>query len=433
MFVIALICVAAGTWQISRFEQSVRDNDALDGNAHAAAAPLTTTLVVLVNHGSAPGQDAIRFRIVAASGTYVVGKQEFLRDQSLNGASGYYVLNPLRTATGVLLVVRGFVADNGTNAPPATVEAPPAGLVHITGRLQTTTTANDAAVALGNDEIDSINPAQQAARLGAPVYETYVTLNADQPGTAGVSVLPDPDLSNPAGGAYEGQHFAYIVQWYLFALLALAAPFVMSRFELREARQRFLGIDTGNEEVGLESGGVLDQRRQLTEGTSAGGVVVTRVPGTLVRRDGPTPERWQQAARLADRYGRALSIDRIEPAVQPSVPTNTARAPVVDHGHQIPHSATSVHRSHDTYHGSYNDYLWELGLVDGATPDIFVPQPHESYPPRLPGPKNVTVQPGDRAPSTPHRVPDEQPVIGEQPPTATAEATTDRSASGDEA
>lgn len=212
-----------------------------------------------------------------------------------------------------------------------------------------------------------------------------MTLNSDQPGTAGVRVLPGPDLSNPAGGAYEGQHFAYIIQWYLFALLALAAPFAMSRFELREARQRFLGIDTGKEEFGLEPGGELDQRRQLNAGRPAGGVVATRNPGTLLRRYGLTPERWQQAARLADRYGRALSNEGIEPTVQPSSPGRTAKAPVADHGHQGSTSTTSVHRSHDTYHGSYNDYLWELGLADGATPDVSLPQPSQSYPssPRL--------------------------------------------------
>ena len=41
MIVLALGCVAAGTWQIFRFEQSVRDNNALTANAHAAAVPLT--------------------------------------------------------------------------------------------------------------------------------------------------------------------------------------------------------------------------------------------------------------------------------------------------------------------------------------------------------------------------------------------------------
>ncbi|MEO8888151.1 MAG: hypothetical protein ABI429_02505, partial [Jatrophihabitantaceae bacterium] len=229
--------------------------------------------------------------------------------------------------------------------------------------------------------IDSINPVQQAVRLHAVVYQTYLTLNADQPGTAGVSVLPEPDLSNPAGGAYEAQHFAYIIQWYLFALLALAAPFAMSRSERREARQRFLGIDTGDEELGVEPAA---DRLQLSAGASAGGVLATREPGTLVRRDGPTPERWQQAARLADRYGRALGIDPIEPAMQASASSPPAsppaRTPGVDHGDLTPTSTTSVHRSHDTYHGSYNDYLWELGLADGDTPDIGLPQPSDAPP-----------------------------------------------------
>ncbi|MEO9138209.1 MAG: SURF1 family protein [Jatrophihabitans sp.] len=402
MFILALICVVAGTWQISRFKQSVRENNVLDGNAHAAVAPLTSTPVSLVNQGSGTNPATIRFRTVTVSGTYLVGRQEFLRDQSLNNEGGFYVLNPLRTPTGVLLVVRGFVAGGD---PPSTVEAPPAGLVHITGRLQATTTTNDGASLLGKDEIASINPAQQASRLGEPVYETYLTLNSGQPGTAGVKVLPGPDLSNPAGGAYEGQHFAYIVQWYLFALLALAAPFAMSRFELREARQRFLGIDTGNEELDLEAGRDLDQRRQLTAGTSAAGVVATRGSGTLVQRYDLTPERWQQAARLADRYGRALSNDRVEPAVQSSTPSHTARAPVVGHDQQPPSSATNVHRSHDNYHGSYNDYLWQLGLADGATPDIPLPQ----------------LQPGGPMLSTPRRVLDEQPVLDERPPTIAAE------------
>ena len=46
-------------------------------------------------------------------------------------------------------------------------------------------------------------------------------------------MLPGPDLSNPAGGAEEPQHAAYVVQWYLFALLALCAPFVMAAAERR--------------------------------------------------------------------------------------------------------------------------------------------------------------------------------------------------------
>jgi hypothetical protein len=40
-------------------------------------------------------------------------------------------------------------------------------------------------------------------------------------------------MSNPAGGAEEPQHAAYVVQWYLFAALALAMPFVLAAAERR--------------------------------------------------------------------------------------------------------------------------------------------------------------------------------------------------------
>ena len=70
-----------------------------------------------------------------------------------------------------------------------------------------------------------------------PIYNGYAELEAGQPGTAGPPRdARSPDLSNPAGGALEPQHFAYIIQWYLFALLALAAPFAMARAERKRRR-----------------------------------------------------------------------------------------------------------------------------------------------------------------------------------------------------
>ncbi len=228
MVIIAAICVLAGTWQISRFRQSVHDNDAMSAHAHAAAVALSAVGLPLVGDGPAPGRDAIRFRTITASGTYLPGAPQLLRNQTVNGVTGYEVVSGLRTEGGVLLVVRGFVADNGRGGPASAIEPPPSGTVRITARLQTAQTSNDHARNLPDGEIESVNPTQQAARLGAPVYDAYATLDAKQPGTAGLGALPDPDLSNPAGGAVEPQHFAYIIQWYLFALLALAAPFVIA-------------------------------------------------------------------------------------------------------------------------------------------------------------------------------------------------------------
>jgi cytochrome oxidase assembly protein ShyY1 len=400
MSVIAVACVAAGTWQISRFEQSLRDNHALDANAHAAAVPLTTAFVPLANDGPEPGRDAIRFRTVTASGTYMAAAQQFLRNQSLDGTDGFDVVDPLRTATGVLLVVRGFVAGNAMSSPQATITPPPSGLVQITGRLQTTGSKNDAASHLGNHEIDSINPAAQAARLGVPVYDTYVTLDAHQPGASGVSAAPAPDVSNPAGGVVAPQHFAYVIQWYLFALLALAAPFVMGRHEVRDAQQRFLGIDPGSEELGIEPG--LDRRLQLTEGVPTTGVVAVTKNGTVERAGEATQRRWQRAARLADRYGRSLGVGHGGRADQAPRTRPTRRTPTAGHGpevhNEVPNSRSRPNRSNDAYHGSYNDYLWQLALADGATPSVSVPRIDEgSVPTTLP---NSTPQRGRDHPSS---------------------------------
>jgi cytochrome oxidase assembly protein ShyY1 len=138
--------------------------------------------------------------------------------------------------------------------------------VTITASTHGPETRDDAATELSDRQVESINPAQQAARLDVPVYDGYAALQAGQPGTRGLTAIPAPDLSNPAGGALEPQHFAYVIQWYLFALLALAAPVVMARAESRQ-----------------QPTGEIDDDVATAEPTSA----------------------ELRAAKLADRYGHA--------------------------------------------------------------------------------------------------------------------------------
>jgi cytochrome oxidase assembly protein ShyY1 len=371
MLVVALICVAAGTWQISRFEQSVHDNRALKHNAYAPAVPLTSTVVPLAGSGPAPGRDAIRYRTVTVTGTYIAGRQYFVRLQSDDGTSEFNVLNPVRTSSGVLLVVRGSISNHSRTTPPATVTPPPAGVVHLEGRLQTASSSDDDAARLTRGELESINPTQQARRSGAPVYNAYMALTAHQPGTAGLTLYPRPDLSNPAGGAYEAQHFAYIVQWYLFALLALAAPFAIARHEMQEARRRFLGLHPANEEIDSLPPAA---RRELSAGAAGTGRVALRSGGTLVAGHEVSRQRWQRASRLASRYGLSLGVDPADIGADDGSPApgpgqRTRRAGGVGLGPQPANSAATPHRSQDGYHGSYNDYLWQLALADGAVPD----------------------------------------------------------------
>jgi cytochrome oxidase assembly protein ShyY1 len=263
MAFVAIICVAAGTWQIARFEFKVTANDSLRDNARAASAPVGSVLPATTARG--PAKDSVQLRTVTAAGRFDTAHQVLVANRTVRGKQGYLVLTPLRTTSGTsLLVVRGFAAAQADGSAPST-STPPSGPVTVRGRVLVGETGSGTP---SSARIARIVPKAWPSALGTPVYAGYVELLPSQPGTAGLTALPAPSLANPAGGAVEPQHFAYILQWYLFALLALAAPFAMARAERREQ--------------------AMDEPDDSTELAE-------------VR----TPEQ-ERAARLADRYGRPV-------------------------------------------------------------------------------------------------------------------------------
>lgn len=260
MLLVALVCVGAGSWQIARFSGKVHDNDAMRANAHRPAAPVGTVLPLV--GAPAPSQDAVRYRTITATGRFDDAHTARVRLRTVNGTDGELWLTPLVTSRGDLLVVRGLYAD-GRHTP---VAAPPSGTVTIRGRVQTSESNRDSAADVARGLLLSINAPAQAKQLGKPVYDGYAELLPGQPGTRGLIALPPPDLSNPAGGAVEPQHFAYIIQWYLFAVLALAAPFAMMRADRRERE----------------------------------------ASGAAPEETAPQTEEQRRSAKLADRYGRTV-------------------------------------------------------------------------------------------------------------------------------
>lgn len=262
MVAVAALCVLLGTWQIARESSKHTANDDLRRNAHLPVAPVTSVLPLL-GTGQPPTSDAVRYRHVTATGSYDSVHQALVRQRSVDGQDGYLVLTPLRTPEGTLLVVRGLLAAT----PTAAVSAPPVpvGQVSITGRVQPAESGSDRASLLPAGQIETINPQEQQARIGSAMFAGFVELDAEQSGAQDLVAIPTPDLSNPAGGAVEPQHIAYVIQWYLFAALALAAPLVMARAE---------GRRTEDDELDAE-------------------------PSPNVATD-------ERAIRLADRYGRSL-------------------------------------------------------------------------------------------------------------------------------
>ena len=358
--VFALVCVGVGTFEIHRYQEKRHDNGTLRTNAHAPVTPLTPSLVPLTGSGDAPSADAIRYRHVAVTGSYVADREQYVANQTQGGRQGFYVLTPLRSGDATLLIVRGFVAATSDETRPAAVPAPPTGLVRVTGWLQTPQSSDDQLGRLGHGEVMSINPGEQAPRLGTPVYQAAMTLTDHQPGTAGLMTVPFPDLGNPTGGAAEWQLLSYVIQWYAFAVLGLLLPFLVSRAEVREARRRFLGIDENERQLDAA-----DPHLGIAGQQAPRGELAVRSRGELARR-AEVAQRVERAARLADRYGRSLG-----PGAEDALAASQAAAPPKARQPVVRDSSAAVHRSADEYHASYNDYLWQLALADGGLPELF--------------------------------------------------------------
>jgi cytochrome oxidase assembly protein ShyY1 len=246
--VIALVCVIAGSWQIARFDWKRDANHHLRSDDHAAITQIGQALGPAA--ASTANGKTQEFRQVSASGQYLTGREVLVRGQNAGDDVGYLVLTPFQTSEGVLLVARGFISQTQGAAITPTTPTPPAGTVTITTRLRPASTRADRLGSLPANQVLSVNVSDQQARLGQPVWNGYGELLAGQPGAASLTSLPGPDLSNPAGGAEVPQHAAYVVQWYLFAGLALALPFVLAaaerRRDLTEGRESPMDVSGGS-------------------------------------------------------------------------------------------------------------------------------------------------------------------------------------------
>ncbi len=258
MLLIAVLCIGFGTWQISRFVWKDDTNHALRDNAHAATVGVGSVLSVY-GRSAPPAEDAYKFRTITATGEYGT-TTELVRRRSVavaqsdtdeqSSENGYLVVTPFKTSEATLLVVRGFIPENDDGSIP-TAPPSPTGTVTITARAMPNEARDDHARELTQHQLDAINIAQQATRISGPIFDGYATLLAGEPGSASLSPIPDPSLSNPAGGAIEPQHLAYIIQWYLFAALAIAAPFAMIRAEKRYKREDEDGVPDTSVEAKL--------------------------------------------------------------------------------------------------------------------------------------------------------------------------------------
>jgi cytochrome oxidase assembly protein ShyY1 len=231
-------CVALGQWQLHRYHQRHAANQVLHRSMNAAPVP--------VEQLTGPDRDVTprdRWRAVVATGTYDTQHELLARNRSQDGRPGFYVVTPLRTASGTaVLVNRGWVglADTATARPD--VPAPPAGDVTVTGRIRPSETRKSSGIrdraGAPAGQIYLISTETISAGLPYPLDRAIVELTGQQPAarTAPEPVPPPEDQD-------EGMNLSYFVQWNLFAAAGVVTWVLLVWREVR-SRRRALAGDT---------------------------------------------------------------------------------------------------------------------------------------------------------------------------------------------
>jgi cytochrome oxidase assembly protein ShyY1 len=244
--VFAIACVFLGRWQYHRF-QAKYAADHLIGNNYRAQ-PVDVAALLPSPASPLPGKD--RYRAVRLSGRYDAAAQVVVRNRPFGGAYGYEVLVPFQPAGGGpdLLVDRGWVESGQTGAAPGAIPAPPSGAVTVTAHLLPGEAHKTATLPAG--QFASIDLAQIRAETGTPLLDAYGVLSRESPTPpTAPALLPKPD-----DGGYWGVNLSYAFQWGLFAVGALAFPFIFLRRRRRLAAED-AAADAAAETALLDPGG----------------------------------------------------------------------------------------------------------------------------------------------------------------------------------
>jgi cytochrome oxidase assembly protein ShyY1 len=222
--ILGAVFVNLGSWQLDRLDQRKARNSTTLINESRPVRPFTDIFTREI-------RDADQWQRVEARGTYDAEHQFLLRYRRNGDAEGYEVVTPLRTAAGVVLVDRGFVALERGIRIPEVAPAPPEGEVTIVGHVRRNEQGRRAAVTPVGGQMRLINSDAIGATLGYPVMNGYIGLISSTPEQAGgFEAIRLPEIS-------DGPHFWYAVQWFLFTGIAVAGIVVFIRGDLKDRKK----------------------------------------------------------------------------------------------------------------------------------------------------------------------------------------------------
>ena len=223
VFVIVFVFLSLGRWQLQRHVEVQLDNAI--GSSRLGEAPLPLAEVL-----SAVGDsiDSLEYRRVTAIGTFDAGGEVLVRNQVDDGLAGFHVVTPFTFEDGTILVNRGWV-PLVFDTPPIDAAPPPTGEVEIELILRL------------SQQRPSIGRVEPEGRLEVINRIDLERLREQVPGLVpiwGQLVSPGEDANVGADlprpvpiPAFDdnGPHFAYAIQWFLFAAIATIGPVLLIR------------------------------------------------------------------------------------------------------------------------------------------------------------------------------------------------------------
>jgi cytochrome oxidase assembly protein ShyY1 len=222
--VLGVVFVNLGDWQLDRLAQRKERNATTITNEQKPVQPYQQVFTHTIT-------DADQWQRVEARGTFDADHQVVVRYRSNGDADGYEVVTPLHTASGVVLVDRGFIPLERGAQIPSMAPAPPTGEVTVVGHVRRNEKGRRNATTPVDNQIRLINSNAIAATLPYPVASGYIGLLTVQPEQqGGFQPIQLPELS-------EGPHFWYAVQWFMFTGVAVAGIVVFIRSDLRARRE----------------------------------------------------------------------------------------------------------------------------------------------------------------------------------------------------
>ena len=223
--VVVATCIRLGFWQLDRLRGRKYANTGIAAAEATPPRPLPELL------SSIDDPTSLRFRRAIVTGTYDPAHEVLLYGRSsIEDTSGNQVLTPLRLPDGTaILVDRGWVPID-QDVPVTGEGAAPTGTVTVTGVLfPPDALSTPSGTPTPIERIVKVDLGAIGATLPYPILPVYVLLQHQQPPQPGP--LPEPP---PLPSLDNGPHLSYAVQWFCFALIAVAGYVILLRRDRKE-------------------------------------------------------------------------------------------------------------------------------------------------------------------------------------------------------